>query len=328
MGQAARTSLLEHPIAFAPATPRKPAPSLHRMARSAIQLRLGVLLSNEAPMREVGGEEALHDMRVASRRLREALRVFGFLFSQKRVKPVRRDTRRITRALGLVREVDVNLQQLESFRPTVSDRHSVGLEFIMAVELERQVRLRKRMLKRLKKLDLSTLRDDVDRLLKHPLLESTEGSPGQGTPFAEFTAPRIEEGLRPVHEALARLSDHPTPHNYHRLRIGVKRLRYTVELLSRGMKGHHARRVLNNLKSLQDALGTLHDRVVLHARAREVRRALRARGLVHLERETLRFMLFLSHRIREPQRQAERMLHRLDDHQFFENLPLLLKEDR
>ncbi len=57
--------------------------------------------------------EGVHDMRVASRRLRAALEVFQDVFPRKRLRPLLDDVKRLADALGQVRDLDVMLERLE-----------------------------------------------------------------------------------------------------------------------------------------------------------------------------------------------------------------------
>jgi CHAD domain-containing protein len=58
--------------------------------------------------------EGVHDMRVASRRLRAALEVFRSAFPKRQLKPMLRDVKRLADALGEVRDLDVMLDRLKA----------------------------------------------------------------------------------------------------------------------------------------------------------------------------------------------------------------------
>ena len=61
--------------------------------------------------------EGVHDIRVASRRLRAVLAEHGVLFKKARVRRLNRNARRVTSVLGKPRELDVTIALLESLRP-------------------------------------------------------------------------------------------------------------------------------------------------------------------------------------------------------------------
>ena len=67
--------------------------------------------------RQPAGEniEGVHDMRVATRRMRSALRLFGPFFDREAIDPFRKDLRTIADALGTVRDLDVFKEKAERF---------------------------------------------------------------------------------------------------------------------------------------------------------------------------------------------------------------------
>src|SRR5258705_161846 len=96
------------------------------MERSALSVAILrqrlVTLLKAMPAAQEGDETSVHQARVASRRLREALPVVGVSADAAALGRARRRVRRITRALGPVRELDVTLLLLQEFegRKTVS----------------------------------------------------------------------------------------------------------------------------------------------------------------------------------------------------------------
>ena len=320
-----------NPIEVPSPARRRNGPSLLAMSERALRSRLDALLKNEKRTRAENDIEALHDMRVASRRLREALRIYADLYSQKKLRQGMRDVRRVTRALGLVREVDVNVEQLKSWQVQLGQAYAIPIEYSLAMEQSRQRRLRKKMFARLDDLDLEKLQADIARLLQHP---HRPGHPKQDEPegelavsYVSFARYFIEAGLGPIHTRVKAVSSRPTLLNYHRLRIQIKKFRYSMELLSRAFDSHRAIRIIKQLKSLQDELGALHDCSVLHSTVRALRAQLRKSELFHLERQLLRLMRILAH-ARNVQRKAiESHLRRLISRRFFELIPAALKEE-
>lgn len=313
------SAIEHHP---SPATPGMPPRfSFLTMAEQSIGRRLDVLLQNEEGTRAGDDIAALHDMRVASRRLREAFRIFAPLFSKKRLKAVNSTARRITKALGTVREVDVNLEQLKRWKENPGSIHPLTVESLLAFELERQRRRRLRMQTRLDEISLGEFRDDVLNMVQHAQWKSRR-SDGTAVPQTvlspvSFAGPHVEAGLKSTLTALERTAAHPTLRNIHQLRIDTKKFRYTVELLSRAFKPGRATRIARQLKRLQDELGILHDAAVLYHRLRELRTELRPNQLDHLDKEMLRFMRLIAHEQAERTLRLKRSLARLERRQFF-----------
>lgn len=87
-----------------------------------------------------GDEEALHDMRVGSRRLRAALDVFAVAFHGAEFRLLHRLTARLTDELGAVRDHDVMLLGLQRYRKDVPRDERPGIDDLMSViAAEREV---------------------------------------------------------------------------------------------------------------------------------------------------------------------------------------------
>ena len=91
-----------------------------------------------------GDEEALHDMRVGSRRLRAALDVFADVFHGAEYRRLHRITARLTDELGGVRDHDVMLLNLQKYRKRVARDERPGVAVVMAtLSAEREVARRR-----------------------------------------------------------------------------------------------------------------------------------------------------------------------------------------
>ena len=91
-----------------------------------------------------GDEEALHDMRVGSRRLRAALDVFAAVLRGAEYRRLRRITARLTDELGAVRDHDVMLLNLQKYRKRVAHDERPGIAVLMAtLSAEREVARRR-----------------------------------------------------------------------------------------------------------------------------------------------------------------------------------------
>ncbi|MBZ5553474.1 MAG: CHAD domain-containing protein [Acidobacteriia bacterium] len=332
MSQEHSEATQDYPIVVPSSARHRMGQSLLAMAEKALRSRLSELLKNEKRTRAENDIEALHDMRVASRRLREALRIYADLYSQKKLKQGKKDVRRVTRILGLVREVDVNVEQLKKWQGRLGEGYAIPVEYCLAMEQSRQRRLRKKMFAKLDEVDPDTLRADLSKLLQHPhrLSRPREVEPGSelALSYVLFARHFIEAGLGAIRSDVEAVSSKPTLHNYHRLRIQVKKFRYSLELLSRAFDSHRAVRILKQLKSLQDELGALHDCSVLHSTVRAYRAQLRRSELSHLERQLLRLMRVLARAWSSQKKTIDSHLRRLALLRFFERIPTALKEEK
>src|SRR5262245_11638573 len=92
--------------------------------------RLSRALQRHIPAAIAGDDRGVHQARVTTRRLREAVPVFATGLTGSKAGKARRKIRRVTRALGTVRELDVTVQLLDELArsPRVS-RHAAHFPY-------------------------------------------------------------------------------------------------------------------------------------------------------------------------------------------------------
>ena len=100
-------------------TPKRPgilaADSMVDAAFKTLRFHFARMLAHERGTRAGDDPEDLHDMRVATRRMRAALRVFAPYLDQDVMKPVERGLRRTGRKLGSVRDLDVFHEKTQAY---------------------------------------------------------------------------------------------------------------------------------------------------------------------------------------------------------------------
>lgn len=201
--------------------------------------------------------EALHDMRVASRRLRAALRTFGPWFPPRKLARVRKRVRKLTRALGAAREWDVHGETLSGLHAGAGpELERAAIEHILELVDARRLSERTAMTRALDRLDLEQLERDLAALLAQ--LDPDEVPHDPGPAAWEVLEPLVQAAFG----AVARLQEKERADEMHAMRIGVKRLRYALELLEPAFDGSHGR-LIGRTKSLQGVLGKHHDLVLL-----------------------------------------------------------------
>jgi len=97
-------------------------------AARIVSMRTHELADQAAGVLDVSDIERVHDMRVATRRLRAALEVFEPCFPQKRFRSVLREVKELADALGERRDRDVTIAALEDFAAAMgaADRRGIG----------------------------------------------------------------------------------------------------------------------------------------------------------------------------------------------------------
>ena len=237
-----------------------PPSRVTRSSDSLVQPQLRVL-TTAVPLAAAGDADAVHRARVASRRLREVLPVVA---SAKSLPALARKVRRLTGALGPVRELDVTLGLLEA---------AVGAKQIsrLAAVAVRQALMRRRVLARME-MERGLERCHLGRLQK-------------GTLAAVRRRPRLAEAdvrlsrrADRLVSAIGEAAGLYVPEHLHEVRIALKKLRYTTEVLA-ALRGTPAAARLRVLKRGQDVLGRMHDLDVLTAEVRTLQGAADAPSL-------------------------------------------------
>ena len=228
-----------------PRHPRVPSRLLSRRAKA---------LKRHLPLAVSGDHNGVHQARVATRRLREAVPVLTTGLKHARAGKARRKIRRLTRALGTVRELDVTLQLLDELMQNAS-LPRIALEEVRGQVVEQRDRRRQTMLDRLEGVDV----DRLERRLES-VAEALDAS--EDEQWRDVLSSRIAKRAGRLEEAIARAGQMYAPERLHEVRIAAKKLRYGLELAAdSGISA--AAPLVKRLKREQDLLGRLHDMQVL-----------------------------------------------------------------
>lgn len=220
--------------------------------------------------------EGVHQMRVATRRLREALCVFADVLPATERDRLADDLAWLGRRLGVVRDCDVQRARLDGYARRLA-REGVKLPAALETELEARRRQAQANLRRA--LDgprYQRLLDD-HRALRGALVNLAGG-------MAETTIGRAApEHVAPALAGLIKRGNRLTPlapaAKLHRFRIRAKHLRYLLEFVAPASSTPLAP-VIAGLTTVQDALGDLQDATVATAELQRHLRAARARPRV------------------------------------------------
>ena len=225
--------------------------------RKVLRFHFARMLAREAGTREGSDPEELHSMRVATRRMRAAWRVFGDGFRPRRTRRYRRPLRAIASRLGAVRDLDVLLEAADAYRSQLPTSEQRALDPLL--ESWRGFRDDARTLL-VRELDSDDYRRFVDDFR---VFVVTDGS---GVRDVTATQPHRIRDTAPsrvwsayehirAYEPVLRWADVETLHD---LRIGAKWLRYTMEFV-RDPLGPDSGDLITRVVGLQDHLGLLHD---------------------------------------------------------------------
>jgi CHAD domain-containing protein len=223
------------------------------VAFSVMRRHFATFLANEPGTRLGEDIEALHDMRVAARRLRAAMQAFR-PWLPARIERYRLELGRIAAALGEVRDLDVQLERLAEWRAE-DPAQAHALDAVEALLNERRDAGRRRMLAVLDQRRYDILVERFAAVLRN----------GPPRSFAAGHAPILEVApllLRKRYRRFRQLGDSITRSSpaaeYHALRIDGKRLRYALEFVG-PIYGKPATDFATRLTALQDILGLHQD---------------------------------------------------------------------
>jgi CHAD domain-containing protein len=255
--------------------------------------------------------DGIHDLRVSTRRLRAALDLWLEIAPGKKVERARKSLARLGRALGRLREADVDLEELRRLLGEMP-AHSAAIEVVMADELCRRKDRISGLEKELRRLDLADFARDT-----RSEVESVADSAKYPISMSDVARGELRARLPRILSMLEGVLRQPTPVRLHRFRIELKKFRYSVELCAPSYDGRRVGALLDRLKGLQDALGVTQDARAVHDRMAEIRSDLRRDGLGALERSLLPAMRAIGSRLRERSERAVAELERRRQELFF-----------
>jgi len=241
---------------------------LAEAGRKVLRFHLARMLAREEGTRTGLRIEDLHGMRVATRRMRAAWRVFGDGFRLDRTRRMRRRLREVAARLGAVRDLDVLIQAAEAHRATLSEGDAAAFKpLVHAWSDDREVA----RLLLMRELDSSAYSRLVE---EYRIFVTAEGAAvlAPASPVAphrvrDTAGSRIWLAYEQVrgYESVLRWADIET---IHQLRIAGKWLRYTLEFFREAL-GPEVGQLIPRVVALQDHLGWLHDADVTIAMTRQ-----------------------------------------------------------
>ena len=242
----------------------EPTDTMTAAAVSTLRLHFETMLAHEAGTRLGEDPEELHQMRVSTRRMRMALRVFADYLDADAVRPLRKGLRRTGDTLGAVRDLDVFDEKTRSYLDALPVARAHELDRLMDAcrgehELQRERLVRYLDGARYRRF-LETATDLLDGPLERFVPETTGGPRPQRV--AQVLPGILYKDMAVVWAFEGQIDGPETPlARYHALRKACKGLRYTLEFFE-GVLGRRAKPLIKTVKGMQDHLGDLQDAVV------------------------------------------------------------------
>ncbi len=223
----------------------------------ALLRKLFIAMLDHEPGTRLGEDpEELHDMRVATRRLRAAMSTFRDVLPA-RFERMRAELKWIAGCLGEVRDVEVQLEWLEEIQRQSGWEDATAVGPLIEERRERWSVERTRLLEAMNSERYRALVDDLTAILR-------EGDAGQGeaaTPVRQYGRKVLRKRHRQFTREAGELTPESDPQLFHLARIRGKKLRYAAEAMT-PVFGEPAEQLVTAIKAAQDLLGEHQDKAV------------------------------------------------------------------
>jgi CHAD domain-containing protein len=240
----------------------EPAPhdaSPAEVVRAQVRIQLARMLAHDPGTRTGDDPEDVHQMRVATRRLRASLRAARGLVQEGWAEDVRVRAGTLGATLGAVRDLDVLIERLRDDLAGLdpAERRD-GRPLLRTLQRER-TSARRRLLAALSHRSYFDLLDVLE--LGPPQHEAARDDPTLAGLWSREHR-RLEKAMRP-------LGRDSSDEELHAARLKVKRARHAAELGAPAL-GKGGRRYVDGAKELQDVLGEHQDSLVAEERLRRL----------------------------------------------------------
>jgi adenylate cyclase len=244
------------PVKAGPVVIDDDATPLTAFRQSALDC-LGHMHANHPGAVATPDPEYIHQMRVATRRLRAAMRMFAPVMPDEFAATLTPLLRELMSTLGRARDLDVLMADIIApvaaalpDEPRIADLSGVITDRLYHARAEAVTALKRPQYGQLLRLAAALLHRPPFIGPRHGLADELS--------LQDFAHRRLKRLLKKVQElaSLARIEDPPT---LHELRIGIKRLRYAIEFFGPMLHGRSATALVNRLAGLQERLGHLND---------------------------------------------------------------------
>jgi CHAD domain-containing protein len=237
-----------------PAAPSSTDPAA-KAAAAAIAFQLRAMTAERAAATS-GDVEAIHRLRVATRRLRAALRMLREVAPGDEAESAADELAWLCGAIGAVRDLDVLARMLED-RATRLETDFIRALAPLSDTIRRQRAVEQERL-------VAALESERYCGLVQRLGAVASAPPTDSVTLGAVAARLVRPQLRAMLRAGAGLDEASPPDTLHRLRVRVKKLRYALEPL-RAVGGKPTRRMLRRLERVQERVGMYNDAAIAAA---------------------------------------------------------------
>jgi CHAD domain-containing protein/CYTH domain-containing protein len=235
-----------------------------RAARAVALELLDTLDASYARLGKPRDVEALHDFRVALRRLRSWLRAYRRDVKDSVGKKALRRLGELARATNDSRDIEVHLEWLAAQAGTLKPRERTDVRWLTS-QLRTEKRRADAAFREALRAGFGETSARLRKNLSRYAVAVWDQAPNDR--WALTAAAQIQEAFVAFRKRLGAVQEMRADEQLHRARIAGKRLRYLLEPLTEAVDGVPA--AIESLKGVQDLLGSVHD---AHVFSRGLRR--------------------------------------------------------
>ena len=223
-------------------------------AAEVLRVRFDEIVARRGAVLDSDDIEAVHEMRVATRRLRSALRDFAPILRKRPMKGVARDLKKLADSLGAARDEDVAIVALEKLRKKAEDKAvKTGIRKLIAERRKKRARAQIELTEALR----ASAIDDLQKRF-YAAVEKAASKKTKSISFTDAGREAVRQGLQEFCDLSKSLYAPFEVEKLHKLRISAKRLRYALELFT-ACWGARVAPFAEQIAEMQSFLGEVHD---------------------------------------------------------------------
>lgn len=207
--------------------------------------------------------EDIHQARVACRRMRAAMNLFGDCFDDELLEDWKKQTKKLLKSFGEARDLDVQIifleQQLKSITPEQKGL-CPGINKILSCWREKRAAVQTQVIRAVRNVQRKHIFDEIKDRLENFLRElETEKKSMKSSAVCLRASQQIHQHVIVMLEKFPAIENPLDAAAHHQIRIAAKKLRYVMEICNEALKDKKLKKGIKSAKQLQALLGEMHD---------------------------------------------------------------------
>ncbi|MBN1517550.1 CHAD domain-containing protein [Candidatus Sumerlaeota bacterium] len=241
--------------------PKQQTNDFKRECAAVMIKQINTIFKYEPNLLDKDDIEPLHEMRVAINKLRNCMRYFPAFADRRTMKALKRECRHYKDALGVVRDFDVTLAEFNKLKPPKTESLQAGIEWAHATILADREAPYNNLVKETHLLRYEEFKRMLADYRELCVAYCDMGESRRISREDQFSLqlPKIFQRLRRLYyERREQCEGNFDMHTIHALRLGGKRIRYTLEFFMQHRVSLY-RPMRKVIKAVHDTTGEMHD---------------------------------------------------------------------